>query len=90
MIKFSYINIYHANVRATSFEALYGQEYKLPVHWAKVGWIQLAEPWNPGKNILNQQTTITRQESYAKVRQKPCEISIGIRNSVNNNSLEKE
>ena len=44
----------------------------------------------PTDQLVTLQTTTTRQEGYAKVRQKPYEISIGNRNSVNKNSLEKE
>ncbi|GKE26140.1 putative reverse transcriptase domain-containing protein, partial [Tanacetum coccineum] len=37
LVEFSYNNSYHANIKATPFEALYGQKYRSPVCWAEVG-----------------------------------------------------
>ncbi|GKF49015.1 reverse transcriptase domain-containing protein, partial [Tanacetum coccineum] len=37
LVEFSYNNSYHANIKGTQFEPLYGQKYRSPVCWAKVG-----------------------------------------------------
>ncbi|GJX08020.1 putative reverse transcriptase domain-containing protein [Tanacetum coccineum] len=42
LFKFSYDNSYHASIKATPFEALYGQKCRSPVCWAEVGDVQLA------------------------------------------------
>ncbi|GJX35101.1 putative reverse transcriptase domain-containing protein [Tanacetum coccineum] len=44
LLEFSYNNSYHASIKATPFEALYGQKYRLPVCWAEVGDVQLTGP----------------------------------------------
>ncbi|GJS63228.1 putative reverse transcriptase domain-containing protein [Tanacetum coccineum] len=36
LVEFSYNNSYHASIKATPFEALYGQKCRSPVCWAKV------------------------------------------------------
>ncbi|GKA15497.1 putative reverse transcriptase domain-containing protein [Tanacetum coccineum] len=35
LVEFSYNNIYHASIKAASFEALYGQKCRSPVCWAE-------------------------------------------------------
>ncbi|GKF56659.1 reverse transcriptase domain-containing protein, partial [Tanacetum coccineum] len=35
---------YHASIKASSFEALYGQKCRSPVCWAEVGEVQLTSP----------------------------------------------
>ncbi|GJT66564.1 putative reverse transcriptase domain-containing protein, partial [Tanacetum coccineum] len=37
LVEFSYNNIYHASIKATPFEALYGRKCRSPVCWADVG-----------------------------------------------------
>ncbi|GKA57278.1 putative reverse transcriptase domain-containing protein [Tanacetum coccineum] len=37
LVEFSYNNSYHASIKATPFEALYGRKCRSPVFWAKVG-----------------------------------------------------
>ncbi|GJW00532.1 putative reverse transcriptase domain-containing protein [Tanacetum coccineum] len=37
LVEFSYNNSYHASIKATPFEALYGRKCRSPVCWAKVG-----------------------------------------------------
>ncbi|GJW95122.1 putative reverse transcriptase domain-containing protein [Tanacetum coccineum] len=37
LVEFSYNNSYHASIKASPFEALYGQKCRSPVCWAKVG-----------------------------------------------------
>ncbi|GJR50780.1 putative reverse transcriptase domain-containing protein [Tanacetum coccineum] len=44
LVEFSYNNSYHASIKATPFEALYGQKCRSPVCWAKVGDVQLTGP----------------------------------------------
>nr|GEU39256.1 putative reverse transcriptase domain-containing protein [Tanacetum cinerariifolium] len=44
LVEFSYNNNYHASIKATPFEALYGQKYKSPVCWAEVRDVQLTGP----------------------------------------------
>ncbi|GJX22570.1 putative reverse transcriptase domain-containing protein [Tanacetum coccineum] len=38
------IPIYHASIKATPFEALYGRKCRSPVCWAEVGDVQLTRP----------------------------------------------
>ncbi|GJV26076.1 putative reverse transcriptase domain-containing protein [Tanacetum coccineum] len=44
LVEFSYNNSYHASIKATPFEALYGRKCRLPVCWAEVGDVQLTGP----------------------------------------------
>ncbi|GKA75954.1 putative reverse transcriptase domain-containing protein [Tanacetum coccineum] len=44
LVEFSYNNSYHASIKATPFEALYGRKCKSPVCWVKVGDVQLTGP----------------------------------------------
>nr|GEY20537.1 reverse transcriptase domain-containing protein [Tanacetum cinerariifolium] len=37
LVEFSYINSYHTNIKAASFEALYGHKCQSPVCWDEVG-----------------------------------------------------
>ncbi|GJZ37221.1 reverse transcriptase domain-containing protein [Tanacetum coccineum] len=37
LVEFSYNNSYHASIKATLFEALYGRKCRSPVCWAEVG-----------------------------------------------------
>nr|GFB83612.1 putative reverse transcriptase domain-containing protein [Tanacetum cinerariifolium] len=45
LVEFSYNNSYHASIKATPFEALYGRKCRSPVCWAKVGDAQLTGPF---------------------------------------------
>ncbi|GJZ42009.1 putative reverse transcriptase domain-containing protein [Tanacetum coccineum] len=44
LVEFSYNNSYHANIKATPFEALYGRKCRSLVSWAEVGDVQLIGP----------------------------------------------
>ncbi|GJU42347.1 putative reverse transcriptase domain-containing protein [Tanacetum coccineum] len=84
LVEFSYNNSYHASIKATPFEALYGRKCRSPVCWAKVGDVQLTGP-----EIIHEttekivqirqrlQAARDRQRSYANVRRKPLEFQVG-------------
>ncbi|GJW29464.1 reverse transcriptase domain-containing protein [Tanacetum coccineum] len=86
LVEFSYNNSYHASIKATPFEALYGRKCRSPVYWAEVGDIQLTGP-----KIIHEttekivqirqrlQVARDRQRSYANVRRKPLEFQVGDR-----------
>ncbi|GJX50350.1 reverse transcriptase domain-containing protein [Tanacetum coccineum] len=44
LVEFSYNNSYHASIKATPFDALYGRKCRSPVCWAEVGDVQLTRP----------------------------------------------
>ncbi|GJR55497.1 putative reverse transcriptase domain-containing protein [Tanacetum coccineum] len=44
LVEFSYINSYHASIKAAPFEVLYGRKCRSPVCWAEVGEVQLTGP----------------------------------------------
>ncbi|GKA02081.1 hypothetical protein Tco_0674746 [Tanacetum coccineum] len=73
-------------LRASPFEALYGQKCRSPVCWAEVGDVQLMGPeiiHETTKNILQirqrLQAARDQQRSYANVRRKPLEFQVGDR-----------
>ncbi|GKF77871.1 putative reverse transcriptase domain-containing protein, partial [Tanacetum coccineum] len=84
LVEFSYNNSYHASIKATLFEALYGQKCRSPICWAEVGDVQLTGP-----EIIHEttekivqirqrlQAARDRQRSYANVKRKPLEFQIG-------------
>ncbi|GKA03312.1 putative reverse transcriptase domain-containing protein [Tanacetum coccineum] len=82
-VEFSYNNCYHASIKATPFEALYGRKCQSPVCWSEVGDSQLTGPeivretMEKIVQIKNRlQTTRSRQKSYADVRRKPLEFKV--------------
>ncbi|GJS89774.1 putative reverse transcriptase domain-containing protein [Tanacetum coccineum] len=84
LVEFSYNNSYHASIKATPFEALYGQKCRSPVCWAKVGDVQLTGPeiiHKTTKKIVQirqgLQAARDRQRSYANIRRKPLEFQVG-------------
>ncbi|GJY35285.1 putative reverse transcriptase domain-containing protein [Tanacetum coccineum] len=44
LVEFSYNNGYHTSIKASPFEALYGQKCRSPICWAEVGDAQLIGP----------------------------------------------
>nr|GEU79024.1 putative reverse transcriptase domain-containing protein [Tanacetum cinerariifolium] len=52
LVEFSYNNSYHASIKATPFEALYGRKCRSPICWAKVGDVQLTGPENSKLEIV--------------------------------------
>ncbi|GJR32486.1 putative reverse transcriptase domain-containing protein [Tanacetum coccineum] len=77
---------YHASIKASPFEALYGRKCRSPICWAEVGDVQLTGP-----EIIHEttekivqirqclQAARDRQRSYANVRRKPLEFQVGDR-----------
>ncbi|GJV47347.1 reverse transcriptase domain-containing protein [Tanacetum coccineum] len=77
---------YHASIKASSFEALYGRKCRSLVCWAEVGYVQLTGP-----EIIHEttekivqirqclQAARDRQRSYANIRRKPLEFQVGDR-----------
>ncbi|GJZ17737.1 putative reverse transcriptase domain-containing protein [Tanacetum coccineum] len=79
-------NSYHANIKAASFEALYGHKCRSPVCWAKVRDTQLNGPeiiHETTEKIVQIKQRIQaahdRHKSYADVRRKPLEFQVGDR-----------
>ncbi|GKB55639.1 putative reverse transcriptase domain-containing protein [Tanacetum coccineum] len=77
-------DIYHASIKATLFEELYGRKYRSPVCWAEVGHVQLTGPeiiHETTKKIVQirqrLQAARDRQRSYANIRRKPLEFQVG-------------
>nr|GEX60994.1 putative reverse transcriptase domain-containing protein [Tanacetum cinerariifolium] len=75
---------YHANIKATPFEALYGRKCRSPVCWAEVGDTQLTGPeiiQETTEKIVQikkrLQAARDHQKSYANVRRKPLEFQVG-------------
>nr|GEY76111.1 reverse transcriptase domain-containing protein [Tanacetum cinerariifolium] len=84
LVEFSYNNSYHTSIKATPFEALYGQKCRSHVCWAKVGKAQLLGPeivQETTKKIIQikQRTQAARdqQKSYADLKRKPMEVQVG-------------
>ncbi|GJZ68745.1 putative reverse transcriptase domain-containing protein [Tanacetum coccineum] len=84
LVEFSYNNSYHASIKAAPFEALYGRKCRSPICWSKVGDSQLTRPELVRETtekivqIKNRLLTArSRQKSYANVRRKLMEFSVG-------------
>ncbi|GKB55893.1 putative reverse transcriptase domain, ribonuclease H-like domain, aspartic peptidase domain protein [Tanacetum coccineum] len=84
LVEFSYNNSYHASIKATPFEELYGRKCRSPICWAEVGVVQLTGPeiiHETTKKIVQirqrLQAARDRQRSYANVRRKPLEFQVG-------------
>ncbi|GKE56244.1 putative reverse transcriptase domain-containing protein, partial [Tanacetum coccineum] len=83
LVKFSYNNTYHASIKATPYEALYGQNCRSPVCWAEVGQVQLTGPEivrETTKKVIQikqrMQAARDRQKSYADLKHKPMEFQV--------------
>nr|GFC08031.1 reverse transcriptase domain-containing protein [Tanacetum cinerariifolium] len=86
LVEFSYNNSYHASIKVTPYEVLYGQKCRSPVCWAEVGEAQLTGPkmiLETTKKIIlikqRIQAAQDRQKSYADRKQKPMEFKVGDR-----------
>ncbi|GJR81980.1 putative reverse transcriptase domain-containing protein [Tanacetum coccineum] len=76
--------IYHASIKAAPFEALYGRKCRSPICWSEVGDSQFIGPElvrETTEEIVQIKNRIltdrSRQKSYADVRRKPMEFSVG-------------
>ncbi|GKA37470.1 putative reverse transcriptase domain-containing protein [Tanacetum coccineum] len=74
LVEFSYNNSYHANIKATPFEAHYDRKCRSHVYWAEVGDVQLMGPeiiHETTKKIVQirqrLQAARDRQRSYANI-----------------------
>ncbi|GJS35750.1 reverse transcriptase domain-containing protein [Tanacetum coccineum] len=71
---------YHASIKATSFEALYGRKCRSPVCWAKVGQVQLIGP-----EIVQETTEMYRKKVVLRhgipsdLKRKAMEFQVGDR-----------
>ncbi|GJS94412.1 putative reverse transcriptase domain-containing protein [Tanacetum coccineum] len=86
LVEFSYINSYHASIKAAPFEAFYGRKCRSPVCWAEVGDVQLTRPeiiHETTEKIVqmrqHMQAARDRQRSYSNIRRKPLEFQVGDR-----------
>ncbi|GJU86578.1 putative reverse transcriptase domain-containing protein [Tanacetum coccineum] len=84
LVKFSYNNSYHASIKATPFEALYGRKCRSPIYWAEVGQVQLTGPDLVRETTekifqINQRmkTARDRQKSYTDKKRKPRDFQVG-------------
>ncbi|GJY63346.1 putative reverse transcriptase domain-containing protein [Tanacetum coccineum] len=84
LVEFSYNNSYHTSIKATPFEALYGQKCRLPVCWAEVGDSQLTGPkiiHETTEKIIQIKSRIQaardRKTSYADKRRKYLKFQVG-------------
>ncbi|GJR38870.1 putative reverse transcriptase domain-containing protein [Tanacetum coccineum] len=83
LVEFSYNNSYHASIKATPFEALYGRKCRSPVCWTKVG-----EAQTPGPELIQETTekivqikqrmeaACDRQKSYANLKCKLMDFQV--------------
>ncbi|GJR47338.1 putative reverse transcriptase domain-containing protein [Tanacetum coccineum] len=84
LVEFSYNNSYHASIKATPFEALYGRKCRSPVCWTEVGEAQILSPeliQETTERIVQikqrMQATRDRQKSNADLKRKPMEFQVG-------------
>ncbi|GJT26379.1 putative reverse transcriptase domain-containing protein [Tanacetum coccineum] len=84
LVEFSYNNSYHASIKATPFEALYGRKCCSPICWTKVGEAQILGPeliQETTEKIVQikqrMQAARDRQKSYADLKRKPIEFQVG-------------
>nr|GFB35420.1 putative reverse transcriptase domain-containing protein [Tanacetum cinerariifolium] len=84
LVEFSYNNSYHATIKTTPFEALYGRKCRSPICWTKVGEAQILDPkliQETTEKIVQikqrMQAARDRQKSYADLKRKPMEFQVG-------------
>ncbi|GKC65953.1 putative reverse transcriptase domain-containing protein [Tanacetum coccineum] len=84
LVEFSYNNSYHASIKATPYEALYGRKCQSPVCWSEVGDSQLTGPeliCDTTEKIVQIKNRLlaacSRKKSYADKRVKPLELEVG-------------
>ena len=84
MVEFAYNNSYHSSIGMAPYEALYGRPCRTPLHWFEVGERQLLGPELVQKcaetvSLVRQRLRAaqSRQKSYADVRRRPLQFSIG-------------
>nr|GFA17005.1 putative reverse transcriptase domain-containing protein [Tanacetum cinerariifolium] len=77
---------YHASIKVTPYEALYGRKCRSPVCWSEVGEAQLTGPELIQETIENIvlikqriQAARDRQKSYADLKRKSMEFEVGDR-----------
>nr|GEW41277.1 putative reverse transcriptase domain-containing protein [Tanacetum cinerariifolium] len=86
LVEFLYNNNYHASIKVSPYEELYGRKCRSPVCWAEVGEAQLTGPEmiqeTMEKIILIKQriqAALDRQKSYADRKRKPMRFEVGDR-----------
>nr|GFA11223.1 reverse transcriptase domain-containing protein [Tanacetum cinerariifolium] len=86
LVDLSYDNNYHASIKATPFEALYGRKFRSPIRWTEVGKAQILGPeliQETTEKIFQikqgMQAARDRQKSYTDLKRKPMEFQVGIK-----------
>nr|GFA26969.1 putative reverse transcriptase domain, ribonuclease H-like domain, aspartic peptidase domain protein [Tanacetum cinerariifolium] len=80
LVEFSYNNSYHASIKATPFEALYGRKCRSPVCWAEVGDAQLTGPeiiQETTEKLVQIKQRLQAARDRQKVTRKPLEFQVG-------------
>nr|GFC38245.1 putative reverse transcriptase domain-containing protein [Tanacetum cinerariifolium] len=84
LVEFSCNNSYHASIKATPFEALYGRKCRSPVCSNEVGEFHLTGPeivQETTEKIIQikqrMQAARDSQKSYADLKRKPMEFQVG-------------
>nr|GFB99829.1 putative reverse transcriptase domain-containing protein [Tanacetum cinerariifolium] len=84
LFEFSYNNSYHASIKASPFEAIYGRKCRSPVCWTEVGEAQILGPeliQETTEKIIQikqrMQAARDKKKSYADLKRKPMEFQVG-------------